>query len=346
MKWLLITNQKTLKKKILKEFKRHPEVFDVIHNWKDFNFEDATNYNRIILGDDFWKQYRKSHRWDTPIGKLYWDLCHNSRNRSVHSPDGFILDIVSQCTECKRKGVRLDRTNDGRCKSCREANAKNPHVVIEEPDPEWIEKMESIEPKEVELINKRVPEELVTLTQEVIDKYFPEFKGINLRYTSTALGRSLMGWDIALNPNLLKRTEQETIHTIAHELTHQMCQHQMILRGRSEEVSYLYDQRIPHGELQTDMWTFARHPDLVSHGYFFYTDRELSEKLKEKHGGWNDAYSEEKRLYDNRHFAKHRNKIHELSKQALMHRKNGMINYRQWFRDEMKKINIAGNDGY
>ena len=94
------------------------------------------------------------------------------------------------------------------------------------------------------------------------------------------------------------------------------------------------------------MWTYARHPDLVNHGYFFYSDREFHSKLKEKHGGYTDEYYKEDRLKDIQHFAKHRDYIHKLSKQAIIQRKNGMINYRRWFRDELLKINIKGNSPY
>ena len=80
MKWLLISKQKTLRKKILKEFKRKPDQFDQIFDYNEFSMEITKEYNRIILGDDVWKEYRKSHRWDSPAGKIYWDINKNSRN--------------------------------------------------------------------------------------------------------------------------------------------------------------------------------------------------------------------------------------------------------------------------
>lgn len=42
------------------------------------------------------------------------------------------------------------------------------------------------------------------------------------------------------------------------------------------------------------------------------------------------------------HFFKNKDKIHELSKQALIKRKEGMIKYLEWYRNELKKISIKG----
>ena len=345
MKWLLISKQKTLKNKILKEFKRKPTEFEQIFNWKDFNMKDAKNYNRIILGDDFWKEFRKSGKWKTPIHTLYWDLQTNSSNWGRGNKGSYRMNIVSQCDKCRKKGIRLDKCS-GICKECRKTDHVNHNAEIVEFLPDEIQKLLDNEPHEVIKVNDKISDYLIEQVRQVIKHYFPEFKGIYVHYTSRALGQSLYEWHIALNPELENRTHREIIHTIAHELTHQMCRLQGVLRGRSAEVDYLYDQQIPHGELQTDIWTFARDKKLVSHGYFFYSDKEFHATLKETHNGFTDEYYKERRWLNVKHFEKQKHHIHELSKQALNHRKNGMINYRKWFRDEMLKINIRGNSPY
>jgi len=219
----------------------------------------------------------------------------------------------------------------------------NPHAKIVEEDEEWIARMEEIEPQNVNIINPKVPAELGRITQEIIDKYFPEFKGINIRFTSTASGRSLHNWNIALNPDILENGDLSYRHTIAHELTHQICSLQGVLRGRSKEVAYLYDQQMPNGELQCEMWTFARHPDLVCHSYFFKLrnkeEKELLERLWEED---KEKYGEIYFSTNKEHFTKHKQHIHELSKQALLKRKEGMIKYLAWYREELRKIDIIG----
>lgn len=337
----MITKQKRLKKIIIQEYKRHPEVFDVIEDHKDC--KDPLEYNRIIIGDDIWKKNRMVRRaWDNNFNDFYYEqLIRNTIKNKLK------VNVVSQCTECKKKGTRLNRTNDGRCKSCRETDVINHNAEIIEVEPDWIEKNEKYEPQEVIIINNHVPEELGRITQEVIDKYFPEFKGIYIHLTNSASGKSLYAWHIALNPNILQSHERSCNHTIGHELTHQLCTLQGVLRGRSEEVAYLYNQQIPNGELQCEMWTFARHPDLIANSYFSKQfSREESEELEKKYGTLTKEFHEKRDEINLNHFIKHRMKIHELSKQALIKRKEGMITYRRWFRDEMLKIGIEGCDPY
>ncbi|MCK4544622.1 hypothetical protein KAU43_03720 [candidate division WOR-3 bacterium] len=338
MKWLLITKQKRLKHTILKEYKRHPHEFEVIEDFKECT--DPLQYERIIIGDDIWKRYRtigKRWKFRNEFMDFYYEkLVRNSLKNSLQ------VNIVTQCDKCKKKGTRLNKA-DGVCKPCRTEMGINLNAKIVEEDEDWIARMNEIEPQKVEIINKKIPAKLGRITQEIIDKYFPEFRGINIRFTSTASGRSLYCWNIALNPEILE-DEISYTHTIAHELTHQMCQLQGVLRGRSEEVAYLYDQQIPHGELQTEMWTFARHPDLVCHSYFFKLqnkeEKELLERLWEEED--KEKYQEIYFSTNKEHFQKHKQQIHELSKQALLKRKEGMVKYLAWYREELRKIGIIG----
>ena len=70
------------------------------------------------------------------------------------------------------------------------------------------------------------------------------------------------------------------------------------------------------------------------------------EALKEEHGGFTQEFQDKKFKIGMKHMIQHRIKIHELSKEALKKRKEGMINYRRWFRDEMLKISIKGREPF
>jgi len=344
-KWLMIMEGEDLRDRILEEYKRHPQVFDLI---SDFRECDPTEYDKIIIGDDIWERYRDSEV-GSEFRKSFRDFRHELTIRTFKSR--FTYHFILQCSACGKVGVRLDLRYNKVCKVCRSKSMANPNAVISDNhSEEWISKTKGIEPKGVVIATKNVPKELGEITEWVISKYFPEFNGINIYLTTTASGQSFGPWDIALNPDMLNpyRSRRGMIHTIAHELTHQMCLLQTILRERANGMGILYDQKIPTGELATDIWTFARSPDLVSTGYFQRKlDKELSRRLTrlllksdmgddratvEYHTLWNELQV--------KHFEKHQDTIHSLAVESIEKRRKGLIKYIQWFKEQMKEIEI------
>ncbi len=164
--------------------------------------------------------------------------------------------------------------------------------------------------------SKRLPEKLVKETELTLRNYFPEIRRIYLYFTSSSYGRFLGGWKIALNPRILRR-KREALHVIAHEVTHVIQWNQEVIRSLALKTKfrYLYDQRIPKGELACEIWTFARHEDLVSISP--YIAKEVSRTK-----GFEDKAKE----------------IHELSKEAIARRKNGERRYIKWFLSQLESI--------
>ena len=337
MKWLLISKHKINKKRILQEYKRHPDKFDMIHEIN--SIDDINDYDLVIIGVDMRKHFWWGGKYKEIRKEMLALLWEGKR-----TGENFDYKYMEKCSNCKRQGTRLDISHskfDGWWKKCRKESGLNVNAYIvkldEEQKKNWLEN----EPTEVKIYNKKVPEKLGHEVREVIKKHFHEFKGIFVGFTGANSGKYLGGWAIALNPDLLQKSRRNMMHTIAHELTHAMVGMQGILRDRANGYEYLYNQQIPHGELQCEIWTFARHPDYVSNSYFSYKlPKEINEQFK---GRWDDKEVNEKyNKLQEEHFMKNKNKIHELSKEAIRRRVDGDIKYLSWFKDQMKEIDIEG----
>jgi len=155
------------------------------------------------------------------------------------------------------------------------------------------------------------------LTIDVIDRYFPELSGRTffLRYTFSAYGRFLFRmpkYTIALNPEIVtKNPLRFAKHVIGHELTH-IIQH--YFEDFEEEgrkyFPELYERPFPTGEESCDLYTYARHPDLVVPGRGSYIRIPLSADPKE---------------------------VHELAVEAIVRRNKGYRTYIKWFKEEVYK---------
>ncbi len=164
----------------------------------------------------------------------------------------------------------------------------------------------------------------------VLRRYFPELRGVLLYYTGSANGKYLYGWKIALDPDLLKKPKRKLRHTVAHELTHLIQYQQDRIRHRAlqTEYAYLYAQRIPKGEEACEIWTYARHPDLVAPSGYLHSPFEMRESET------SDEFWERKfRFYE-----QHCDEIHELAKKAIELRNRGFRQYIKWFLRELRSI--------
>jgi len=348
-KWLMITEGEDLRNTILEEYKRHPQVFDLI---SDFQECDPTEYDKIIIGADIWERYRTGEV-GSEFRKSFRDFKFELMERSFRSRSNY--HVIRQCSGCGRIGIRLNIGYKGLCKDCRSGLRENPNAVIRnDHDNEWIETIIKSEPSHVKIVSKDIPEILGELTENVIETYFPEFNGIEIGLTRTQLGQSIFPWRIALNPELVTNySRMGTIHTIAHELTHQSCTLQAVLRGRSERVKYLYSQNIPSGELSTEIWTFARHPDLVAPGYFMrklkHTDNNMLELLYERYrtgvGSYSEYFSRYKELQEG-HFQRHKELIHKVAIESLKMRKSGERYYIKWIKEQLSNIGIYSRQSF
>jgi|Deesub1362A_J573_1020465.scaffolds.fasta_scaffold27285_2 hypothetical protein len=186
------------------------------------------------------------------------------------------------------------------------------------------------EPTRVIVKSQKIPSELAAETQKVIDSYFPELCGVLLYYTGTSYGKYLGDWKIALSPDLLKKPIRKLYHTIAHELTHliQYQQDKIKERAIQTEYAYLYTQRIPKGEESCEIWTYARHPDLVApSSYLYFKPRTLKDALRDI------TFEDEFRIAE-----KYCNEIHELAKHAIEMRGRGERRYIKWFLGKLAEI--------
>lgn len=82
------------------------------------------------------------------------------------------------------------------------------------------------------------------------------------------------------------------------------------------EYAYLYTQRIPKGEEACDIWTYARHPDLVAPGYL-HTPFEMREG-ETPDEFWNRKF---------RFYGQNCNEIHQLAKKEIELRAHGCRQY-------------------
>ncbi|ADC65276.1 hypothetical protein Ferp_1117 [Ferroglobus placidus DSM 10642] len=176
--------------------------------------------------------------------------------------------------------------------------------------------------------SKRIPKKLEEEVKKVIKRYFPEIDGVLLYYTGSAYGKYLRDWKIALNPIILKKPKRILYHTVAHEVTHLIQWQQEKVRSKAlkTEYSFLYTQRIPKGEKACEIWTYARHPDLVAPSYY------LSVELK-KLPNSKKFLSAGIEFYEERSF-----EIHRLAKKAIKLRERGVRNYIKWFLNELNSI--------
>ncbi|MFA4700163.1 hypothetical protein [Pyrococcus kukulkanii] len=157
------------------------------------------------------------------------------------------------------------------------------------------------------------------LVVEVVDTYFPELSGLTiyLYATYSALGRyhvNAYPYNLALNPVDLKREPNEyVVHVIAHELTHLIQYNYDIFVSLGQEYfPLLYAKRIPKGEEACDLYTYARHPDLVVPGRGGYI------------GIPENADPEE---------------VHELALEAIrLRNEEGVRNYIKWFKERLKEV--------
>ncbi|WP_290597503.1 MULTISPECIES: hypothetical protein [unclassified Archaeoglobus] len=158
----------------------------------------------------------------------------------------------------------------------------------------------------------------------------PRAPWVLLYYTNSAKGEYLLDWKIALDPDLLNEPKRELHHTIAHELTHliQWQQNRIRHRALQTKYAYLYAQKIPKGEEACDIWTYARHPDLVAPSGYLHTPFEMR-KGETSCEFWNRKF---------RFYEKHCNEIHELAKKAIELRARGCRRYIKWFLDELRLI--------
>ncbi len=168
------------------------------------------------------------------------------------------------------------------------------------------------EPKGVVLRSRRIPKEVVKRIEGVL-KFFPELSGFYVYYTSTHFGKYVGGWKIAINPKLRGRFFN---YVVAHELTHliQYNQERVREKGRRTKYSFLYEQKIPKGELQCDIWCYARDERLVS----------ISPYLARKIG-----------VSERRKFEERSEEICNLAREAIELRKKKRT-YIAWFTKELK----------
>jgi len=176
--------------------------------------------------------------------------------------------------------------------------------------------------------SKRIPKRLEEKVRKVLEHYFPEIDCVSLYYTGSAYGKYLRDWKIAINPLLLKKPKRVLYHTVAHELTHLIQWQQEKIRPKAlkTEYSFLYAQRIPKGEEACEIWTYARHPDLVAPSYYLgLKPKKLPNSMK----SWCTAME----FYEEHSF-----EIHNLAKKAIEMRRQGFRSYIKWFLNELNSI--------
>ncbi len=104
---------------------------------------------------------------------------------------------------------------------------------------------------------------------------------------------------------------------LAHELTHSLQYHQADSEINIEGFNH---EKIPHGERQADLFTLARHKELIDR-YPSYL--EIPSKMKEKPiSRWKDQ-------------------LHSDALKSIKKRENGYRNYLKWFENQLKLYNVC-----
>ncbi len=143
-------------------------------------------------------------------------------------------------------------------------------------------------------------------------KYFPELKNIkriNVGYTSFGgtfyLGKSD---EKTISIGVNQRT---SMHIIAHEFTHYIQYFQKEIRDfgfKIPEVRLFYLKEIPKGEKACEIYTYARHKDLVGDFGYFGTLKGIKKEI---------IHIAAKKAIEKRNIENHRNYIKFFEKEII-----------------------------